>query len=144
MWCDMFQACIKVFGTTHKLTEVTDFNGYIGGIHLWSDAETKPCRHLQLYYANGTEVNHTCQCHAPAKFISFSIPCVAFCSIMVTSWKITVIQLQLWKENYKFTLGLLHYRTVTNYPPSPTPVSGHAGSLFTKQWWGPCQCYTHQ
>ena len=47
------------------------------------------------------------------------------------------------KENYKFTLGLLLYHTVTNYPPSPTSVSGHTSSLLTKQWWGQSQCLVH-
>ena len=39
---NMFQACIKISCrfTPHKVTEVTDLNGYTGGLHLWTDTKT--------------------------------------------------------------------------------------------------------
>ena len=75
--CDVmcFRLVYKGLGTNHKLTEVTATQvEYTCGLtQRLSHADT------WLYYENGTEVNCTYQCHAPAKFLSFSIPCVAFC-----------------------------------------------------------------
>ena len=68
---DVFQACIKVLGTTHKLTKVTDLNGYTGGIHYSGLTQRLSHADYWLYYENGPEVHCTYQCHDQAKFIPF-------------------------------------------------------------------------
>ena len=51
---DMFEACIKVSGTTPNLTEVTDLNGHTGGI-IDSRGEYSPILSMVEYTCGLTQ-----------------------------------------------------------------------------------------
>ena len=137
----MFQACIKVFCTVHKITEVTDLNGYKGGIHLWTDTETKPCKHLAVLWKWNRSHLHL---HTSGKFISFLAvkKHTMCCFLPVTSWKLAVVQLQLRKENYKFHLRspALPYRN--QLPSLPSICLWQTTQALSSPISDRHQCYT--